>query len=129
MSLQKFKPTEAQRKFVEREVSKWKKKLLLDVWSIEVVLKQGVSQVNENFCAEVNVDSVYKNAHMRVFPAFFAKTKAKQKEDILHEMVHIVLDEMGTQIWDLQQGKLITFDQRRDAIERTTQHLTRAIHE
>lgn len=77
----------------------------------------------------------YRNSHLTFEAAFLDQPKWKQREDILHEILHIVTDPLYTQAWNLKEAlaaktdvpKEYLAEQLRLSLERTITDLTTCV--
>lgn len=80
------------KKFVLDSLSKWKKRLNLDNWSIEVKFVDGSYDEVAEAAAVANFGTwVYKQASITVFTPFYRMDDKEKDEAILHELMHVVL--------------------------------------
>lgn len=93
-------PTIRARKGVAKIIQKWRPRLFLGEWYIDVQYPltdmpcdiQGSSVLASN-----HVDTRYLKSEISVYPAFFKHSKDKQEETIVHELAHCLTQE----VWDL----------------------------
>lgn len=106
-------------------VKKWRHKLFLGEWhfSFEVAKEDISGDGNGNVLAEISVNTVYMNAVIKTFPAYYRKSKEIQEHTIVHEMCHCITQDLWDAMDALINGRLITPKQQRDIIERTTQRI------
>lgn len=120
--LTKFKPTKAQKAFIERIMEKWIDRLNLNLW---VINKEFCSddKLGEHIHAEIHVSYVYSKASIEIFPNLFSLSKEEQEQAIIHELVHCLLAEPYMLSNAMLDGKLVTQAQLNDSCENTTQKL------
>lgn len=120
------------KELVEDIVAEWQPKLGLSQWNIHVKLsdtphpddKYGDITDTE---AEVEVEWVYLDAYLTIFPAFFKLPFPGQRETIVHELVHCQLREHEHLLDLAREGVLVTDREKTEVNERTTETFTRLI--
>lgn len=121
--LTKFKPTKAQKAFIERTIKKWIDKLHLNLWVIDKKFCSSDTS-GDHVHAEIHVNCIYSKAEIDIFPNLFSLSKEAQEQAIIHELVHCLLAEPYMLSNAMLDGKLVTQAQLNDSCESTTQKLT-----
>lgn len=120
-------PSDKSRKEVSRYIDKWRSRLFLHEWFIDVdypkedlVLDDGRSG---DVLAEVDPDPVYKNARIKIYPAWFRKERKVREFAVVHELCHCHTQEMRGIAGSLKNGVLYHDHQIADANESLTQRV------
>jgi len=110
-------------------VNKWKRKLFLNEWNIETreASHNSVDEDGSQTLADINVDIVYLNALITIYPCFYKSSKESQEQAIVHELCHIITQEAYDNMHYLLNGKLITPSAQELTIEKMTQRIANAI--
>lgn len=120
-----MQPTEAQKKFVRSQITKYKKHLFINRFSIDVCYH---SETEDKLAAAtVKAKPEYFKATICIEPAFWDQPKEDQKHIILHELCHIIPWELGDHVEQLLNGNFISQDQLSKTTERTTEHIAMII--
>lgn len=80
--------------------------------------------------ADIEIDSVYLTLKLRIYPAFYKDYQEDNywiKRYLIHEFSHALLEPIEKQVKDLQNGLLITNNERVETLERQTQRITNII--
>jgi hypothetical protein len=113
---------------VVRYVKKWQKLLLLDAWDVEIVLEERNKEDNPSTLAEINTRGRYLEATMLVYPHLWDETTATYREGtIAHELAHVVVNPLEVIATRMLNGTTVNVEQYQDALERVTEHVTRAM--
>lgn len=119
---------DSRRAEIERYVKKWQKLLLLDAWDIEIVLEGRNKEDSPATLAEIHMRDRYLEATMSVYPYLWTDNSARYREGtIAHELAHIVVNPLEVVTRRLLDGKIVNVEQYQDALERVTEHVTRAM--
>ena len=102
---------------------KWKRKLYLNEWNIHIVIKSKDHPDGPETRATCGVDSPYLECTINIYPSFFKGSKKRQEHDIVHELCHIITDEITTIAYNLKNGVLHHGHHISDANERMTTRL------
>jgi len=76
---------------VERWAKKWRNRLLLNAYTVEVefCLNPDPDDRGEEVCkAEVHIDPKYLRIEIKIYPFFWEQTGVEQERTIVHELVH-----------------------------------------
>lgn len=107
----------------------WKPKLFLQGWQITVEIKKEDKDDDRCTTAEVFPNYEYRSAHLCIYPHFFSNEHSDQKEIILHELLHIII-EPYKQMWqDMANDKIVTRDTEQRINETIVSWLTSIISE
>ena len=74
----------------------------------------------EDVSADISIDIPYQRLTVNIYPVFWTHSRKEQREMILHEYCHTVSRPLNDVACDLQDGKLITKTQRKEAWEEVT---------
>jgi len=118
-------PTPKERKEVQRLINKWRPRLFLGEWyiNLEYPTEDCSHKDGYNTIADINTDTVYLNAKIRIYPAFFRKEKRVQEETIVHELCHIHTQELWDTALRLKNGYNVHEMAIQDSVEKTTQRV------
>jgi hypothetical protein len=114
-------------------IAKWKPRLLLDNWGIQVEYKGEDSDGKRSdgeavlTAAEIVVDHRYKEARILVYPMLFTRPVAYQHSTIVHEMLHIATDELRTALSAGVRKGAISAKSRDDLSEGITEYVTKVM--
>ncbi len=110
-------------------INKWKRKLFLDEWKIETRESNhnSVDEDGAQTLADINIDVIYLNALITIYPCFYKHNKETQEHTIVHELCHIFTQESYDNMHALLNGKLITPSSQEITIEKMTQRIANAI--
>ena len=121
-----FKPTDAQKAEVSEALRFWRNVLFLNHYRITPQY-DAYDEADPDVRAKCDPNSIYKFATITFMPGFFRDTKSGQESSVIHELLHIVLEPLAMLYRYLLEGKLVTRQQYRDAIEEAVVHLTTVI--
>lgn len=122
--------TKAQQIRVGKWVSHWKSKLLLDNWAILVDYRDKAAPsdtVAMETCANIVVNTRYREAQLRVYPGFFTKPTSYQRATILHEVSHIITDPVLRALTEACSRGAISAKRRDDVSEGVTEDITKIV--
>lgn len=119
--------TPAQRKRAKKWVQKWRHRMFLGEWFLDIAYaKYSSEHSTDNY--KVNAicaaDPVYMRALITLYPEFWDLTKVDQESCIAHELAHCHTQSVWNCMKALHQGELVTPDQMRCEIEQLTQRIT-----
>src|SRR5690606_114588 len=106
---------------IKEYVKEWRHKLYLNEWLISVEFS-GNPHPRE-FAATIDINTKYLRALITIYPTFFDADIEVQKHCIVHELCHIITDEMNDNAYSLLNGKLHNSNQLESANERATQRI------
>lgn len=121
-----FKPSDEQKAQVETQLRFWRNVLFLSNYRIDPCY-DAFDEPDESARATCLPNSIYKFAKITFMPVYFRDDLAAQENSVLHELLHVVLAPLPHLYDYLLEGKLVTRQQYRDAIEEVTVHLTTVI--
>ena len=79
-------------KYIRDLIDKWKPRLGLDDWIINLKIKNSYESTGEHRCeAAISDDLKYLEADLEIYKPFWKITKEKQEITIVHELVHLLL--------------------------------------
>jgi len=126
-----LKKSEADKKskIVNPLIKKWRGWLLLNEWYI------GTGFVEEDrgdspfqTIAEIEVNAVYKKAHIDFYPRFFRDPKHHQEKTVIHELCHCIMQPASDVMRAQHNGVTYHRHQHSDIIETMTQRMTNAVY-
>ena len=82
---------------------------------------------SDDLCAEVELTVPYQRINIAIYPIFWTLTLKEQRELILHEFCHILIQPVQTVAWDLFEGKFRTEKERKDAVEQSTSRVAQLL--
>jgi hypothetical protein len=107
-------------KEVSRYIKKWKSRMFLQEWMIEVKFAK---EDRDNFIADISACPVYLKAVITVYPCF-KKLSADEKENaIIHELAHCHTQELFNLVERQGMGQMVPKDLAVEALERLTQRM------
>jgi hypothetical protein len=112
-------------KEVSKLIEKWRPKLFLGEWFITVNYAREDLPRDEqgSTLAEVSADPVYMNAAILIYPEWFRRDKGDREHAIVHELCHLVTEELYGHVRALREGSLITEKHSSESLERLTQRI------
>lgn len=99
-------------------------KLFLHDWKIEVLIIEKPHHKGDHIAADVAPDPIYKHATIRVFPSHWESDQDDRMHNLLHEMVHLIIEPLNHLIYCARNGEAITPQDQERTLERTVQHVT-----
>lgn len=120
-----MKATKAQRQFCKRVINKWRSRMFLGEWFIDLVFESADmdSQPGGRPSATCWADPVYMQATITVYPCFWNAPIDRRIHMLVHEMAHCHTQSMWNVAKCLHMGELITPDNIRCEIENLTQRI------
>lgn len=108
-------------------VAKWKPKLLLGHWSVEIVFPAADKPMPDGLTryAEALVNGRYNECLLNVYPALLAKPFKYQQATIVHELTHIVTDDIAMALTKAANKKILSQKQLDDLVEGITEYITK----
>ena len=125
--------TKVQQERVNRWISKWKSKLLLDRWAIVVEYVAADPEYTRSdgtvahAYAEISVDTRYREAALKIYPVLFRKPVGHQQATLLHEIIHIITNDVKTALDAAVRKGAISARNRDDVLEGITEDITKII--
>lgn len=107
-------------KEVARLIKKWKPRMFLQEWMIEVKFAE---QDKDGYIAEISPCPVYLRASMTVYPCFKKLPPEERENAIIHELAHCHTQELFNLVERLGGGQLVPKDMATEALERLTQRV------
>jgi len=120
-----FQPTDVQKAEVSEAIKYWRNVLFLSHYRITPMF-DAYDEADPDTRAKCDPNSIYKFATVTFMPKFFTDGKDGQEQSVIHELLHCVLEPLAMLYRYLLDGKLVTRQQYRDAIEEVVVHLTTA---
>lgn len=121
------------RKEAARMVKKWKDRLFLQEWNIDIQFPDQSSQNhdtpgNGDILADCHPDPIYKNVLIRIYPEWADRNKEIREESLLHELCHCLVEPAARKMFDLRNGRLIQHSDIVECVEEITQKITRVVY-
>ena len=85
------KPTKADRQFVKDSIDKWRKRMFLCEWFIDV---HYATEDEPDCSAENHVKSDYLRSEITIYPNFWEAPRDWQEHCLVHELAHILTEPM-----------------------------------
>ncbi len=125
----KFKPTNAQKKRIGLWLAKWQKRLNLQEWDSEYIKFEEYNDPDSpQTSAMIRLQPSYFGYGLHLYPRFFQLyTPSQQERMIVHELCHILTDELCRMAKHGQDLVLIHRIDIKDATERLTQRICNAV--
>lgn len=120
-----MKPTDKQRKEVTKIVEKWRRRLFLHEWFVDVsyakedIRCDGPGEV----VASIESDPVYKNAEITIYPAWFTRSPKRRELALVHELCHCHTQAVANNMHNMRNGTQVFDHDIRDHIEELTQRM------
>lgn len=126
-----MKPTEAQRKWCKSVIKKWRPRVFLGEWFIDLAYaKEDLEeQQGGRPAAECWADPVYKQATITIYPCFWNSPKDRQEFMLIHELVHCQTQAIWNICVDFSNGKYATPQAIHQEIEKLTQRITNMVYQ
>lgn len=110
---------------IKRLIEKWRKRLLLNEWYIDVIYPdEGRCLDGREVIASNSANPAYLNMQISIYPAFFEAPEQLQEETLVHELCHALTQPVWDMMESLHNGENVTPKHQRSAIETLTQRLT-----
>lgn len=90
-------------------------------------LNFGENKPEEYVAADVTINIPYQRIHINIYPAYWEQDKYAQRMSILHEFCHAIVKPLQDVCFDLQEGKLRTTADRKDAVEHVTSRIAQLL--
>lgn len=110
-------------------IEKWKKRLLLDSWSVITTFsnEDKVTQESVYTHGTMNVNLKYKEGRMTIFPVILEDPLESQKATIIHELLHLHLEPLSVILWKAEKKGVLSEKRRWEIIEELTELMTKII--
>lgn len=112
--------TEAQKKRVKQWINKWRPRLFLSEWFIDVVYEKDA----QKYMASADPDPVYLYCKLFLPTNFFKRPLKIQEEALVHELCHCITQEAYLLHIDSLNFKVVTQSHLEAVRERLTQRIT-----
>ena len=93
-------------------------------WERHLVLAEEQPEDQPLLTAEITPSMEYKQLTLKLYPFFFVCDLREQREALLHELVHVVLQDTKMLAMDLLEGKLQTQDTIKKTNDKATSEVT-----
>ena len=93
-------------------------------WERHLVLAEKQPEDQPQLAAEITPSMEYKQLTLKLYPFFFVCDLREQREALLHELVHVVLQDTKMLAIDLLQGRLQTEVTIKNTNEKTVSEIT-----
>lgn len=113
------------RKFCKDVISKWRSRLFLGEWFIDLIhaTKDHTSDPKFIPFATCRACPVYMEATITIYPSFWSMPKDRREHILVHELSHCITQSIWNVAESLRNGELCTPTQVRDEIEILTQRI------
>lgn len=118
-----MKPTEKQRKTVQRWINKWRPRLFLGEWNLDVRYAIENDPDTPDLYADIAVSTKYIEATITIYPVFWEQGSMRQQEVLVHELAHCITDKAYRNCTDLLNGNHVTPKQANYDWEQLTQRV------
>ena len=115
-----MKPTFAQRKRIQLWIEKWRPRLFLNEWDIDL---NYIRDKDGDNAATVKVDTIYFRASISIYPSFWEHRLKEQEHIIVHELCHCVSEPLALLTIEVLNDKIVTMKNLCDVRENLTQRL------
>jgi hypothetical protein len=119
-------PTEAQRKRVIRFVNKYRHKLFLEKWDLNISYMR-YNKSGSKAVADISINEEYFDAKICIYPRFWNLYVKDQEFAILHELCHCITEESFDVAANILQGSMTTHEAIRFTNERMTQTIAKIL--
>jgi hypothetical protein len=117
-------PSNEQRKWTRKIVEKWRPRLFLGEWFIDLNYQKEDIDSDSRPMATCKADPVYMQATIKIYPCFWDHSEYERAHALVHEMIHCHTQSVWNCMLSLHQGELIVPDQMRCEIEQLTQRIS-----
>lgn len=114
------------KKEITRLLEKWRNRLLLNEWHIDVVYPIADSNDGREGCSVLAsncVNTAYISMQISIYPAFFNASKYTREKALVHELCHAITQPAWDVMGSLYNGVLTAPHQQIDIIETLTQRV------
>jgi hypothetical protein len=111
---------------VGKWLAKWRPRLLLNEWHIEVVYPDSAPDSGRDgysVLAQNSVNVAYLHMVISIYPEFFASTKDAQEATIVHELAHAIVQPAWDMVRALHAGVSCPPHIQVDTMETLTQRV------
>lgn len=123
-----MKKTDRRRLKVRAWVAKWRPRLLLGEWHVDLNYSKRCHHSDDHddyqVLAEAHVNVPYLKVQICIFPAFFDAPEDVQESTIVHELCHVITQPMLNIANQQHRGVLTLQHQISDTLETLTQRIT-----
>ena len=88
-----------------------------------IAFKEKENPENAEVAADITIEIAYQRISIRIYPCFWEHTRKEQREFLLHEYCHTIPHPLNVLACDLREGKMVSMEQRRDALEEVTSRI------
>lgn len=114
-----MRPKQNQRNRIKKWIDKWRPRLHLGEWFIDVVY----TSESSNSSAEISPDPVYLRAVLQIHSGFWNAPIKYQEMILVHELCHCISEETYILHMELLNDRFVTKKSIEDARERLTQRI------
>lgn len=113
--------------WVNKQVAKWKPRLLLNNWAVTVTMADEDIDVSEDvsFQATMQVNSVYTDSIMTIYPALFNKPTGYKQSTVVHELLHIPVHPINQALNQAVKKGVISDKKRQELVEGLTEYIAK----
>lgn len=120
----------AQQEQILNWVSRWKKRLLLNGWTVITNFESDPCENQPNLeytLADMVVNQRYTEGKLTVYPAMFREHEAAQELCIAHELIHIQTEELRVVLEKAANKGIISQKKAADLSEGVTEYITKLL--
>lgn len=117
-------PTVTDKKFVKETIDKWRKRMFLAEWFIDVSYSD---ESNPGCSAENSVNIDYLRSTITIHPNFWDAPRDWQEHALVHELAHIISEPMYKLHIDSLNFKVVTPDHIETLREQLTQRIANMV--
>lgn len=123
------KPTKKDKKFVQDFFEELQWFFGVQNYDREIAIeKEALDDPGITAWADIVIEEDDQRVRVRIYPPFWELTRNLQCKTPLHELCHVMTNPLKEAVDDLIDGKLITPEARRIAIEKSTSMVENALH-
>ena len=120
--------TESQRKEVIRIVRRWRSRLLVEHWTLQIVpMPRANARDPKSTLAQVDVSERYATATVRIYPPFWKESPAERERVLMHELTHAPLNRIANLLDRAIRAGVATEAEVDDAHEQLVEHFTNVV--
>ena len=125
-----MKPTKAQRAEVQKLIERWRPRLYLNEWHVDIVYMKDSAKPDPSSVgggqtlAAIQPDPVYLQARIEIYPEFWAEPPWQREKALVHELAHCLTQELFDLVRALWRDETVSQRDARERLERLTQRIT-----
>lgn len=125
-------PSKRQQNKVNRWVEKWRKRLLLDQWTIKIIFMEEPHETDTvDACTNASALPLHQYTHLEIaiYPNFWIESEEEQEHTLVHELVHAITWRTKALLLRRVMKRRVTEHEVEDANELLTTHIARILQE